>query len=72
MTLSKCCFLHYIIQLPVVSSFNFFSIRQQTQEIQLWGEHGETFDEKTIIEKSKQGIVIVVFSSFTSGGFKGS
>jgi hypothetical protein len=48
-----------------------FFIRQQTQKIQLWGEHGETFDEKTVIEKSKQGIVMTVLSGFTSGSFKG-
>jgi hypothetical protein len=48
-----------------------FFIRQLTQKIQLWGEHGETFDEKTVIEKSKQGIVMTVLSGFTSGSFKG-
>jgi hypothetical protein len=45
--------------------------REQTREIQLWGEHGKTFDEKTVIEKLKQGIVVAVFSGFALGSFEG-
>jgi hypothetical protein len=47
-------------------------LRNQTQEIQLWGDHGENFDEAGAIEKSKQGFVITVFSDFTLGSFKGN
>jgi hypothetical protein len=54
-----------------VCCFIIFFYREKTQEIQLWGEHGENFDEKTVIEKLKQGIVVAVFSGFTSGSFKG-
>jgi hypothetical protein len=31
-----------------------FSLREKSQEIQLWGEHGESFDEAAVIEKSKK------------------
>jgi hypothetical protein len=44
---------------------------QQTQEIQLWGEHGESFDEAAVLEKSKKEIVVAIFASFTIGSFKG-
>jgi hypothetical protein len=47
-------------------------LRNQTQEIHLWGEHGENFNEASVIEKSKEGIVVTVFSGFTSGSFKGN
>jgi hypothetical protein len=36
------------------------------------GEHGENFDEASVIEKSKEGIVVAVFSGFASGSFKGN
>jgi hypothetical protein len=44
---------------------------KNTQEIQLWGEHGESFDEAAVLEKSKQGIVVAIFAGFTSGSFRG-
>jgi hypothetical protein len=53
-------------------SHKFPPLRNQTQEIQLWGDHGENFDEAGAIEKSKQGFVITVFSDFTLGSFKGN
>jgi hypothetical protein len=31
-----------------------FSLREKSQEIQLWGEHCESFDEAVVIEKSKK------------------
>jgi hypothetical protein len=31
-----------------------FFLREKSQEIQLWGEHGEPFDEAAVIEKSKK------------------
>jgi hypothetical protein len=34
-------------------------------------DHGEIFDEASVIEKSKQGIVVAIISGFTSGSFKG-
>jgi hypothetical protein len=48
-----------------------FPLREKSQEIQLWGEHGESFDDTTIIEKSKKGIIVAIFSSFASGSYKG-
>ena len=45
--------------------------REQTHEIQLWGEHGEAFDEVTVLAKSKQGIVVAIFAGLTAGSFKG-
>jgi hypothetical protein len=38
-------------------------LRNQTQEIHLWGEHGENFNEASVIEKSKEGIVVTVLAS---------
>jgi hypothetical protein len=49
-----------------------FSLREKSQEIQLWGEHGESFDEAIVIEKSKKGIVVAVFSGFAFRSYKGS
>jgi hypothetical protein len=37
----------------------------------LGGEHGESFDEATVLDKSKEGIVVVVFAGFASGKFRG-
>jgi hypothetical protein len=48
-----------------------FPLREKSQEIQLWGEHGESFDDAAIIEKSKKGIVVAVFFCFASGSYKG-
>jgi hypothetical protein len=48
-----------------------FAFRENTQEIQLWGEHGELFDEAAVLDKSKAGIVIAIFAGFTSGSFRG-
>jgi hypothetical protein len=47
------------------------AFRKNTQEIQLWGEHRESFDEAAVLDKSKQGIVIAMFAGFTSGSFRG-
>ncbi|KAG2570612.1 hypothetical protein PVAP13_7KG035209 [Panicum virgatum] len=43
---------------------------EQTQEIQLWGEHGETFNEAEFLEKSKQGIIVAIFARLTARSFK--
>jgi hypothetical protein len=32
----------------------FCPLRNQTQEIQLWGDHGEKFDEADVIQKLKK------------------
>jgi hypothetical protein len=48
-----------------------FSLREKTQEIQLWDEHGESSDATAIIEKLKKEIVVPVFSGFASGSCKG-
>jgi hypothetical protein len=60
----------FIIPFDCLLLHHIFFYREKTQEIQLWGEHGENFDEKTIIEKLKQCIVVAVFSGFTSESFK--
>ncbi|KAG2561433.1 hypothetical protein PVAP13_8KG213703 [Panicum virgatum] len=44
---------------------------EQTQELQLWGEHGETFNEAEFLEKTKQGIIVAIFAGLTAGSFKG-
>jgi hypothetical protein len=49
----------------------FFCLSQQTQEIQLCGEHGDSFDEAAVLDKSKWEIVVAVFASFATGSFKG-
>jgi hypothetical protein len=49
---------------------NFPPLRNQTQKIHLWGDHGEKFDEASVTKKSKQGIVVAVFSDFASDNFK--
>jgi hypothetical protein len=33
--------------------------------------HGESFDEVTVLDKSKDGIVVAVFAGFASGKFRG-
>jgi hypothetical protein len=55
----------------VCSLTQLFSLINQTQEIQLWGDHGENFDEAGVIEKSKKEIVVALFSGFASGSFRG-
>jgi hypothetical protein len=49
-----------------------FPSEKQTQEIQLWGGggHGESFDETTVLDKAKHGIVVAVFAGLTLGSFK--
>jgi hypothetical protein len=46
-------------------------LSQQTHEIQLWGEHGESFDEAVVLKKSKHEIVVAVFAGCAMGSFKG-
>jgi hypothetical protein len=46
-------------------------LSQQTQEMQLWGQHGESFDEAAVLNKSKHEIVVAVFAGFATGSFKG-
>jgi replication factor A1 len=43
-----------------------FFYSEQTQELVLWGHHGESFDENTVLDKSKEGIVIVIFAGVTA------
>jgi hypothetical protein len=63
-TLSKCHL--FIIPFDCLLLHHIFFYGDKTQEIQLWGKHGENFDEKTVVEKSKQDIVVAVFLGFTS------
>jgi hypothetical protein len=46
-------------------------LSQQTQEMQLWGQHGESFDEAAVLNKSKHEIVVAVFAGSATGSFKG-
>ncbi|XP_048562167.1 replication protein A 70 kDa DNA-binding subunit A-like isoform X2 [Triticum urartu] len=39
---------------------------EQTQELVLWGQHGESFDEETVLKKSQEGIVIAIFAGVTA------
>ncbi|XP_044340475.1 uncharacterized protein [Triticum aestivum] len=39
---------------------------EQTQEVVLWGKHGESFDEEAILKKSLEGIVIAIFAGITA------
>uniref|UniRef100_A0ACD6A971 Uncharacterized protein n=1 Tax=Avena sativa TaxID=4498 RepID=A0ACD6A971_AVESA len=42
------------------------NLDEQTQELVLWGQHGESFDENTVLQKSKEGIVVVIFAGMTA------
>ncbi|PNT67680.1 hypothetical protein BRADI_3g30444v3 [Brachypodium distachyon] len=44
---------------------------EQTQEINFWGEDGETFDESTVLSKSDGKIVVCVFAGLTVGKYLG-
>lgn len=44
---------------------------EQTQEINLWGEDGETFDESVVLSKSDGKIVVCVFAGLTVGKYLG-
>ena len=57
--------LFYDYFLLCLNIYTLFS-SEQTQEIVLWGEHGESFDENTALQKSKEGIVIVIFAGITA------
>ncbi|XP_040381127.1 uncharacterized protein LOC121053206 [Oryza brachyantha] len=41
------------------------------QDVQLWGQHGESFNEEATLLKSKQGIVVAIFAGLTAGNFSG-
>jgi hypothetical protein len=43
-----------------------FFCSEQTQELVLWGEHGKSFDEDMVIQKSTEGIVIVIVAGITA------
>lgn len=45
--------------------------REQTQQLLLWSEHGESFDGDNIIQQSKNGIVVAIFAGLTVGNFSG-
>ncbi|VAI01091.1 unnamed protein product [Triticum turgidum subsp. durum] len=45
------------------------NLDEQTQEIRLWGHHGETFDEEVVLEKSQEGIVVGIFAGLATGSF---
>ena len=38
---------------------------EQTQEVVLWGKHGESFDEEAVLKKYLGGIVIAIFAGIT-------
>lgn len=42
------------------------NLDEQTQELVLWGQHGESFDENTVLQKSKEGVVVVIFAGMTA------
>uniref|UniRef100_A0A0E0ATA0 Replication protein A OB domain-containing protein n=1 Tax=Oryza glumipatula TaxID=40148 RepID=A0A0E0ATA0_9ORYZ len=44
---------------------------EQTQEVLLWGQYGESFNEAVTLEKSKEGIVVIIFAGLTAGNFAG-
>ncbi|VAI01092.1 unnamed protein product [Triticum turgidum subsp. durum] len=48
------------------------NLDEQTQEIRLWGHHGETFDEEVVLEKSQEGIVVGIFAGLATGSFLGN
>ncbi|KAJ1261498.1 hypothetical protein BS78_09G034100 [Paspalum vaginatum] len=50
---------------------NIRELEEQTQEVLLWGKHGESFDEKSVFEKSEQGIIVAIFAGVTAGSFSG-
>uniref|UniRef100_A0ACD5Y6Q4 Uncharacterized protein n=1 Tax=Avena sativa TaxID=4498 RepID=A0ACD5Y6Q4_AVESA len=49
------------------------NLDEKTQELILWGQHGKSFDENTVLQKSKEGIVIAIFTGITATlqNFKG-
>lgn len=47
------------------------NLDEQTQEIRLWGHHGETFDEQTVFRKAQEGIVVGIFAGVTASDFLG-
>lgn len=48
------------------------NLDEQTQEIRLWGHHGETFDEQTVFRKAQEGIVVGIFAGVTASDFLGT
>jgi hypothetical protein len=46
-------------------------LRKTLKKYNFGGEHGESFDEAAVLDKSKQGIVVAIFAGFTSGSFRG-
>ncbi|KAL6878435.1 hypothetical protein ACP4OV_012605 [Aristida adscensionis] len=44
---------------------------EQTQEIVLWGEYGESFDEALVFEKSEHEKVIAIFAGLTARSYSG-
>lgn len=48
------------------------NLDEQTQEVRLWGKHGETFDEAAVLKKSQEGIVVGIFAGVTAGNFLGT
>uniref|UniRef100_A0A0E0HR70 Replication protein A OB domain-containing protein n=1 Tax=Oryza nivara TaxID=4536 RepID=A0A0E0HR70_ORYNI len=46
--------------------------REQTQDVLLWGQYGESFNEDATLHKSKDKIVVAIFAGLTTGKFSGS
>ncbi|XP_039813984.1 uncharacterized protein LOC120676721 isoform X3 [Panicum virgatum] len=46
-------------------------LEEQTQQLLLCSEHGESFDGDNIIQQSKNGIVVAIFAGLTVGNFSG-
>jgi replication factor A1 len=57
--------------IPQVIVFPPQNTSEQTQQIVLWEEHGEKFDEQEIIKKSQQGVVVAIFAGLTTGKYLG-
>jgi hypothetical protein len=61
----KCLILYYITENIVYSG-------NRLKKYSFGGRgHGESFDEVTVLDKSKDGIVVAVFAGFASGKFRG-
>lgn len=63
-----------IIYFCVISAIVYMQhfCREQTQDVLLWGQYGESFNEDATLHKSKDEIVVAIFAGLTAGKFSGS
>nr|BAD45339.1 hypothetical protein [Oryza sativa Japonica Group] len=45
------------------------NLEEQTQDVLLWGQYGESFNEDATLHKSKDEIVVAIFAGLTAGKF---